>query len=198
MVKISPSNQDAWFRLAEATFLQDRLEDADELYRKAIEIDANSEIAELARGRLSEIAEKILRSKMPGVERMDAVMYLLGAIEKFGGMSRQEVQKIGTEVATLGTDGFDVNDSSQKYQLRSMPGRFSGLHMVCLMYAAFKILNPSADIGFDLAKEYALANDMKAGHRNVAPKFSCSTSQPGSWIVQGTVSNNSPNPSVLG
>jgi hypothetical protein len=33
---------------------------------------------------------------------------------------------------------------------------FSGLHMVCLMYAAFKIIDPTADIGFDLAKEYAL------------------------------------------
>ena len=102
---ISPSNQDAWFGLAEATFLQDRPEDADELYRKAIEIEANSEIAELARGRLSEIAQKIFRSKMPGVERMDAVMYLVGAMDKFEGMPRQEVQKIGVEIAMLGTRG---------------------------------------------------------------------------------------------
>jgi len=48
------------------------------------------------------------------------------------------VQKIGFEVAALGMKGFDVNDSTQKYQLRSLPGRFSGLHMVSLMYAAFK------------------------------------------------------------
>ena len=33
----------------------------------------------------------------------------------------------------------------EKYQLRSLPGRFSGLHMVCLMYAAFKIIDPTAD-----------------------------------------------------
>ncbi len=56
-------------------------------------------------------------------------MYLLGAIEKFGEMSRQELQKIGLEIATLGMNGFDVNDSREKYQLRSLPGRFSGLHM---------------------------------------------------------------------
>ena len=59
----------------------------------------------------------------------------------------------------LGMKGFDVNDSTQKYQLRSLPGRFSGLHMVCLMYAAFKIINPTADIGFDLANEYAGETD---------------------------------------
>ncbi len=83
-----------------------------------------------------------------------------------GGVSTREVRKIGIEVATLGTEGFDVNDSSQKYQLRSLPGRFSGLHMVCLMYAAFKIIDPTADIGFDLANEYALANHMKRDQRN--------------------------------
>jgi hypothetical protein len=33
--------------------------------------------------------------------------------------------------------------------------------MVCLMYAAFKIIDPTADIGFDLANEYALADQMK-------------------------------------
>ena len=88
-------------------------------------------------------------------------MYLIGAIEKFAGSSRKEVEKIGYEVATLGINGLDVNDSRERYQLRSLPGRFSGLHMVCLMYAAFKIIDPTADIGFDLANEYASAQQMK-------------------------------------
>jgi hypothetical protein len=54
----------------------------------------------------------------------------------------------------------------KKYQLRSLPGRFSGLHMVCLMYAAFKIIDPTGDIGYDLAKENALANQMKRDQSN--------------------------------
>jgi hypothetical protein len=33
--------------------------------------------------------------------------------------------------------------------------------MVCLMYVAFQILDPSADIGFDLRREYALARDLR-------------------------------------
>ena len=86
-------------------------------------------------------------------------------MDKFEGMPTQELQKIGLEIAMLGAEGFDVNDSSEKYQLRNLPGRFSGLHMVCLMYAAFKILNPSADIGFDLASEYAAAQQMKRDER---------------------------------
>jgi hypothetical protein len=35
--------------------------------------------------------------------------------------------------------------------------------MVRLMYVASKILNPAADIGFDLAKEHAAAQQMKRG-----------------------------------
>ena len=54
----------------------------------------------------------------------------------------------------------------KKYQLHSLPGRFSGLHMVCLMYAAFKIIDPTADIGFDLAKEYALAKQMRRDQKS--------------------------------
>jgi hypothetical protein len=80
-------------------------------------------------------------------------------------MPRPELQKIGFECAMLGREGFDVNDSREKYQIRSLPGRFSGLHMVCLMYAAFKILNPTADIGFDLAEEYAVAQQMRRDGR---------------------------------
>ena len=81
-------------------------------------------------------------------------------------MSKQDVKKIGFEVATLGINGFDVNDPGQKYQLSALPGCFSGLHMVCLMYAAFRITDPTADIGFDLAEEYALANQMRRDRRN--------------------------------
>jgi hypothetical protein len=51
-------------------------------------------------------------------------------------------------------------------QLRSLPGRLSGLHMVCLIYAAYKIIDPTADIGFDLAEEYALANQTRRDRRN--------------------------------
>jgi hypothetical protein len=45
------------------------------------------------------------------VERMDAVMHCLSALEKYSGMSADEVQKIGFEIALLGTRGLDINDS---------------------------------------------------------------------------------------
>jgi hypothetical protein len=57
----------------------------------------------------------------------------------------------------LGTKGFDINDTDQQYQLRSMPGRFSGMQMVCIMYVGFKRIAPEYAASFDLSNEYAAA-----------------------------------------
>lgn len=60
-----------------------------------------------------------------------------------------------------GRTGLDTNDPAQKYQLNSLPGNFSGLHLVCLMYAAFKSIAPEMDIGFDLSEEYVAAQALR-------------------------------------
>ena len=72
-------------------------------------------------------------------------------------MPRAEVQQIGFEIAATGQRGLDTNDPTPKYQLKSLAGNFSGLHLVCLMYVAFKSIALDTDIGFDLSKEYAAA-----------------------------------------
>jgi hypothetical protein len=156
-------------------------------------------MSELARGRLSEIAQKIFHSMMPGAERMDAVMHLVGAgSPPVGGESREEKVERRRPRAAGGAGSLHHSpltsspltthsagrrqwchrcpyrparaSSPSKIPARrgspftlpvgSLPGQFSGLHMVCLMYAAFKIFNPTADIGFDLAQEYAVAEQM--------------------------------------
>jgi hypothetical protein len=57
----------------------------------------------------------------------------------------------------LGTRGLDVNDPAPKYTLTSIPGKFSGLHLLCIEYVGFQIIDPSIDLGFDLSAEYAAA-----------------------------------------
>ena len=42
----------------------------------------------------------------------------------------------------LGTKGLDVNDPAQKYSLRSLPGQFSGLHLVSIMDVGMKTHRP--------------------------------------------------------
>ena len=93
---------------------------------------------------------------------MDAVMYCLGALEKYATMTPENVRQVGFEVAMLGMNGLDVNDPTPKYNLKSLPGTFSGLHMVCLEYVSFKQVAPETDIGFDLSAEYRSAQALFA------------------------------------
>ena len=77
-----------------------------------------------------------------------------------------DVQRITFEIATLCRNGLDVNDSAQKYRLESVPGSYSGLHLVCLRYVGFKMFAPEQDIGFDLSKEYAAAKALHGQKRD--------------------------------
>jgi len=96
---------------------------------------------------------------------MDAVMYCLDALKIFAKMKKSEIDKIALEIALAGRSGFDPNDSARKHTLRSLPGNYSGLHMLCLMYVAFKLTSPEYDIRFDLSKEYAAAKAMADAQR---------------------------------
>jgi hypothetical protein len=94
------------------------------------------------------------------MERMDAVMYCLGALEKYEKMPPDKVRQVGFEVAMLGMNGIDVNDPEPKYHLKSLPGSFSGLHLLCLEYVSFKQFAPEQSIGFDLSAEYRSAQTL--------------------------------------
>ncbi|MGC9261278.1 MAG: tetratricopeptide repeat protein [Phycisphaerae bacterium] len=158
--ELKPDDQQAWFGLAQALDLKGDKLSADEALSRVLEIDTQSELAEQARTQRRKYAEETFRASASGMPRMDAVMYLVGALEKFGGMATSEVQKIAFEIGKMGQTGLDVNSPDQKYRLRTLPGQFSGLHLVCLMYAAFKIINPSMDIGMDFSKEYQMAKTL--------------------------------------
>lgn len=83
--------------------------------------------------------------------------YCLRALQRFDGMPKSEVQRITFEITMLGTRGMQVNDPAEQYSLNSISGKFSGLHLLCIGYVGFKLIDPSVDLGFDLAAEYAAA-----------------------------------------
>ena len=159
-VELAPTDQQAIFGLAQLLHVKEEFKEADNHYLRAIQLDERSFVAELARKERTKLAQVSFRRKMPGDVRPDAVMYCLGAIQKFDKMSQPEVQKIGFEIAMLGQRGLDTNDPTQKYRLKSLPGDYSGVNLVSLMYVAFKIIAPEQDMGFDLSKEYELAKSM--------------------------------------
>lgn len=170
-VRLTPNDQQAVYGLAATLYKlgdDDQVAEADNLYQKAIEIDPASQVAELARRARSSMAQESFRGKGSETPRMDAVMYCLDALEKFDAMTPRQVQAVTLEIALLGRQGLDTNDPTRKYRLRSLPGDFTGLHLVSLMYAGFKQINPGHDMGFDLSEEYAMAQQLfpqQEGHQ---------------------------------
>ncbi len=162
-VRLAPNDQQAVYGLA-ATLHKlgdgDQVTEADDLYQRAIEIDPDSQVAEIARQARSNTAQQSFRGTGGGAPRMDAVMYCLDALEKFDAMTPDQVQAVTLEIALLGRQGLDTNDSTPKYSLRSLPGGFTGLHLVSLMYVGFKQMAPDHDMGFDLSEEYETAQQL--------------------------------------
>lgn len=136
---------------------EDNLEEADELYVVVIERWPASPVAELARTARTKLAHRSLRDKVGGGLRPDVMMYIAGALDTFkkGGSTKR--QQIAFEIAMKGQSGLDIHDPEQKYTLKTLPGKFSGMHLVSIMYAAFKQIDPTMDSGVDLQREYDAA-----------------------------------------
>jgi tetratricopeptide (TPR) repeat protein len=157
-VELNPKDELAWYGLGQALEVAGDAAGADDAYLKVIELDEYSRVAEPARQARSRLAQKTFRTRVPaGVERPDAVMYCLSALQKFTKLPPNEVQNIGFEIAILGVSGLEVNNPDRKYTLRTLPGEFTGLQLMSYMYVAFKQIAPQQDISFDLSREYAQA-----------------------------------------
>ena len=139
----------------------DYVEEADELYVVVIERWPASPVAELARSARTKLAHKNMRDKVGGGLRPDVMMYIAGALDTFkkGGATKR--QQIAVEIAMKGQSGLDIHDPEQKYTLKTLPGKFSGMHLVSIMYAAFKQIDPTMDAGVDLQCEYDAAMAMQ-------------------------------------
>lgn len=158
---LMPEDQAAQYNYAQCLLELGRTDEADPIFVKAIELSPLSDIAELARTAQTSIAHRTMRSKVGGGLRPDAVLYCLDGLQKFGELGDTKTRAVVFEIALLGQSGLDINDPAKKYSLRSLPGSFSGLHLVSLMYAGMKLIDPTADAGIDLSDEYAQALSLK-------------------------------------
>lgn len=129
-------------------------EKADRYYNEVLGMDAPENIRNLAKEGLREIAVSSFKSE--GL-RMDAVFYLLSALQRFEQKTEGEVKDITFEIALKGQSGLDINNPEKKYTLGTMEGEFTGLQLVCYMYVGFKQIEPSLDSGIDLPDEYSMA-----------------------------------------
>ena len=158
-IEVAPRDLQSIIGLGQALEGIGRPEDADDQYVKAIQIGGPQQLVDIAKDRRTAIAQKTMRNRADF--RPDVMMYITGALDKFANLSTKDVQAIGVEIAILGQNGLDINDPEQKYTLRSLPGKYSGLHLCSIMYAAFKQFAPHEDVGIDFSKEYEAALEMR-------------------------------------
>lgn len=92
-VVILPVDPQAWLNLAMALEEAGDSSEADKAYRQVMKIDPTGEMGKLAEEGRTRIAAASFR-KRGGGYRADAMAYCLGALQRFQGMPRAEVQKI--------------------------------------------------------------------------------------------------------
>jgi tetratricopeptide (TPR) repeat protein len=155
-VVLLPSDAQAWLNLAMNLEQSGVTTEAETAYQRVMTLDPSGRLGELAELGRNRITQAKFR-KAGGELRPDVIAYCGEALRLFEKMPKHEVQKITMEIAMLGAKGFSINDPSTKYQLRSLHGDFSGLHLLCIEYVGFKIIDPTVDIGLDIANEYAEA-----------------------------------------
>lgn len=160
--ELNPSDQQAWYGLGKAYRALGDNEEADAAFIRTINLGERSPVAEAARQERSAIGHETFRERGGAAGRPDAVMYCLAALQKFHGMPIEKVRMVLAEIAMRGMNGFDVNNPTQKYEFKSLPGKYSGLSAVCHMFVAGKIVVPEHDLGFDVSAEYETAKSLHA------------------------------------
>jgi len=155
-VVLLPSDAQAWLNLAMNLEQSGVSAEAETAYHRVISLNPGGHLAEKAEAGRNRITQVKFR-KVGGELRPDVVTYCGDAIRMLEAMTMEEVRRITMEIAMLGAKGLSVSDPSIKHRLHSLPGDFTGLHLLCLEYVGFKIIDPTVDIGFDIAAEYAEA-----------------------------------------
>lgn len=133
------------------------MDDYSKYLKKIVDNGINERVINFAKSELRKLAESDLKSK--GL-RLDAIMYLQSAMQLFKNMKKDDIGKIGLSAAMMGMNGLDINNPEKKYFFKELNKECTGLQMLCYMYAAFQIIDPSVDVGINLSKEYETAKGM--------------------------------------
>lgn len=98
----------------------------------------------------------LLREKHPA-----AVRHLLDALIRFDQLTPDQIQAITFEIGRTGQQGINYSNPQRLHHLDSLPGEsFSGLELICLLFAGFKRLYPETDTGIDLDEPFLKALEL--------------------------------------
>lgn len=135
-------------------------EEADALFLRLIQEHPTSPMVEQAEKARTAFGNKRMKSNSVGGFRPDVMMYIAGALKTFKKLGPKRRHEIALEIAILGRSGLDINDPTDKYKLKSLPGKFNGLHLLAIMYTAFRQIDPKMDTGADFSAEYQAAMEL--------------------------------------
>ena len=158
-VTLAPNDPGALLGLAQCldTLGGDHRKESNKVYEEIARRFDDNPIAEVAKKALTRIANEQLHATVDGEVRMDAVFYMQGAMDEFAQKSKKEIGQIVMEIALLGQNGLQINKPDIRYTLKNLPGEFSGLQLVSIMHAGIRLLDPKAETGTGLDREYELA-----------------------------------------
>jgi len=162
-LELMPDDPQSIFGLATAledVGTDDADEEADAVYQRFILEHPTSPMAAQAEKSRSAFAHKRLKSHSVGGFRPDVMMYILDALKTFKRVGPEKRRQIALEIAVLGRSGLDINDPDSKYKLKTLPGTYSGLNLLAIMYSAFHQIDPKMEVGADFSAEYAAAINM--------------------------------------
>ena len=156
---------DPTFQMALAQCLEavggNHVDEAGKLFESIMIKHDGEPVAEAAKAGRNRVSNTQLHEAMDGKVRPDAIAYMQSAIKQFGSMEKMECAKVVMEIARLGEGGLKINDSEHRYKLDTLPGDFSGLQLLCMMHVGLKNLDPDADSGSGLEREYELAKKLE-------------------------------------
>ena len=105
--------------------------------------------------------EKFQQSQQRIGTNMAVVMYMVGALQYFEGMQKEEIKKIGFEIAMQGTQGF--RPDKDDYRISTIKDKtFSGYHILAYYYVSWALAIPEmlSQLQLPYDEEYKLALTM--------------------------------------
>ena len=105
--------------------------------------------------------DKFQKSQEKIGTNMAVVMFMVDAIQYFGGMQKDKIKKIAVEIAMNGTQGY--RPDGKDYRISAIPGKlFSGYHILAYYYVSWMLAVPEmvSQLNLPYEEEYKLATTM--------------------------------------
>ncbi|MDD3329335.1 MAG: hypothetical protein PHW25_19825 [Zoogloea sp.] len=137
------------------------VKEAAEQYKAVVKRFPDHQVGEMAEEALTRIGHEEMRAAVDGGLRMDAVMYMQAAQDRFAKLDQAKVGQIVMEIALLGRNGLEINKPAVRYTLQNLEGEFSGLALLAYMHVGFRMFDAKGDAGTGLDREYEAAVKMR-------------------------------------